>query len=50
MVSSMGEKMGQRREKEGWRGLAKGKQKKGRRKRIRNMCKGKKNKAKGTRN
>lgn len=50
VVSSMGGKMAQRREKEGWRGLAKGTKKKGRRKSIRNVCKGKKNKAKGPRN
>lgn len=42
--------MGQRREKEGWEGLVKRQTEKGRRKCIRNMCKGKKNKAKGTRN
>lgn len=42
VVSFLGGKVGQRRVKEGWRALVKGKRKKGRRKRIRNMCKGKK--------
>lgn len=36
----MGGKVAQRRESEGWRGLAKGTEKKGRRKSIRNVCKG----------
>lgn len=43
----MGRKVAQRRGSQGWRGLAKGTGKKGRRKSIRNVCKGEKNKAKG---
>ena len=49
-VSSMGGKVSQKAEKEGWRSLAKSTVEKGKRKSIRNVCKGGENKAKGTRN